>query len=244
MTIPYWLAENLPSKCECGFPIANNEQLTKRWCLNPICPYHMAARVEKMCKQLNVTGMGEKTALSLVKSNKVSFHFDLIPKIFATPPTILLEDLPAIVQVEGVEKQLVPYLKGKDDLEEAMSSFPSNLEGTKFYLRRAVQYFNIKHMPKRSNVIMNIMITGEIHGFPSRQSFVKYLNDEFGDIAQVHDCGVRKTGVTFLVKEEDAAVHNKTRIAQERNIPIVTPSTLIGLFRAKRQEMEGNNGSS
>lgn len=244
MIMPYWLAEALPTKCACGGLIKDNETFTKRWCSNPICPYHMAMRVEKMCKSLGFVGVGEKKALEIVQVVPKAFHWEYLPLITSEKPTILLEDLPAIAQIEGFDKQLIPYLKGKDDIEEAIQSFPPNLRPTIGPLRMCASAFNIKKLPKSSNKVLRIMITGEVHGFSSRQAFIHYLNNEFGSLVQVIDVGVRKTGVKYLIRETDAPIHNKTKIAVERNIPMITPAALIAALRNLMDERSAEDGTS
>lgn len=228
--MPAWLSSELPAKCKCGHPIIDNENLTARRCSNLLCKYHMAVRVEKLAKLLNIVGFGEKTALSYVENYKFAGHMEYITVMCKEKPTILLEDFPKYLQIEGVTKQLDPYLKGKCDLEDAIKALPPNLARYALPMRLGARFVNFKQIAKRSDTIYNVMMTGEVHGWSTRQAFLSYLNERFGKYCQFNDVGVRKTNVFCLIKEDDTPMHNKTKIALERNIPIFTPTLLLQML--------------
>ena len=226
--LPAWLSAELPTKCKCGWAIADNDNLTARHCTNPVCKYHMAVRIEKLAKALDVQGIGEKTALQMALNHPLFFtHMQAIPLMLREKPTVLLEDLPKLVQIDGVDKAFDAYLKGKSDLEEAIASMPHELQCYAPQLRIGAQYVNIKQLPKRSDEVFNVMMTGELKGWPARGMFLDYLNERFGKYVQFRDVGVRKTNVFCLICEDGTAMHNKMKIALERNIPIVTPAQLL-----------------
>ena len=67
----------------------------------------------------------------------------------------------------------------------------------------------------------------------------------FGQYVHVIQTGRRKTGVSFLIKEEDAVDHSKSQLARENNIPIVTPTQFIAIllkaFNISIEEIYANN---
>ena len=228
--MPPWLERELPSLCDCGYPILDNERLTHRYCCNPVCPHHMGVRIERMVKALGYKGIGEKTAYAYAKSQKHQKHFEYIPDILPTKPKLKLEDFPKILQVEGIDKAVTRYLKGKSDIMEVFNSVPQEYYDFVCEMMELANYVEIEQLPVRSDVIYNVMVTGQFKGWPSRDQFLEYLNTRFGQYCQFHNVGVRKTGVDFLIREEDTPAHNKTKIAIERKIPMVTPAALVALL--------------
>ena len=242
--LPVWLANELPSKCQCGWDIVDNDNLTARHCRNPICPYHMGVRIEKLAKALNIVGVGEKTALNIALTHKFYTHLQAIPHLTSEKPTVRLEDLPKLIQIDGVDKVFEPYLKGKCDLEEAIASMPPDIAAYAPYLRDGARYVNIQQSETRAGELVNVMITGELKGWSSRGSFLDYLNQRFGQYIQFRDCGVRKTNVFCLIKEHDTPMHSKTQIALSRGILIVTPAELLAQLINKFEGDDTNDASA
>ena len=229
--IPIWLDQHLKKTCACGYPIGNNTNLTVRRCLNPCCPYHMAQRVADLAKIMGVKGVGPAKALELVKNNGFKSHLEAIPIWFDEKPEKYLHEIASLCMIDGMDKELKKYCDGYASFTHMFMNedkLPMSIRVHKTIFLDAEQYFKIK--PPLSKHVINIMITGEIYGMPSRTAFVNGLNDTYGQYFQIVDVGVRKTNVMCLIREKDTPYHNKTRIAEERNIPIVTPVEFIGIL--------------
>ena len=229
--IPPWLEPHLRKECACGWPIGNNTELTLRMCLNPECPYHMAQKVADLAKEMNVKGVGPAKALELVKRYKFKTHLEAIPLWFEEKPSKHLHEIISLSMIHGLDKKAHKYCDGFNSFTEMFShpeKLPQEILVWKNVLLKAETFFKVK--PALSTSRVNIMITGEIHDVASRSCFVSALNQMYGHRFQIVDVGVRKTGVMCLIREEDAPIHNKTRIAMERNIPILTPKEFIGIL--------------
>lgn len=246
MTIPDWLAPHIASTCECGGRIYNNEALTRRQCLNPECPYHMAERIAETAKYFNIKGMGPATALSYIQMYQLKNHLEIIPILFKeSKPRVHLHEVAHLAMIDGHDKDMRQFCEGFTSFESVFASkqnMPFWFIAQKDKLINAEQYFEIK--APLSKKILRIMMTGEVHGYPSRAYFVSLLNERYGQYVQVVDMGFRKTGIDCLVKEKDAAYHRKTQVAEERGIRIVTPKGLeLGIIQYIKECEKDETGS-
>lgn len=227
MDIPMWLAPYIPTKCECGGVIYNNDDLTRRVCMNPSCRNHMAYKIVELAKYFGIKGMGPASAKDLIMSHNIKYHLDAIPYLVRGKPPVTLWEVAHLAMIEGHDKDMRPFCQGYSSFEDVYASkqdLPFWFLMMKSTLLKAQEYFVIK--PPMSKQVLNVMMTGELHGYPSRSMFIDKLNNKYGALVQFVDVGVRKTNVWCLIREEDAAFHNKTKIAMERGIPIFTPKQL------------------
>lgn len=227
MDIPIWLAPYIPTKCECGGTIYNNPDLTRRACTNPSCRNHLAYKIVDLAKYFGVKGMGPASAKELVMAHQLTYHLDALQYLVNGKPTVSLWEVAHLAMVEGHDKDMRQFCQGYASFEDVFASnqqFPFWFQMMKDTLTKAEGYFNVK--PPLSKTVLNVMMTGELHGYPSRSMFLDKLNKKYGALVQFVDVGVRKTNVWCLIREEDAAFHNKTKIAIERKIPIFTPKQL------------------
>ena len=67
----------LPTVCRCGYELNTNQKLTTLYCSNAQCPYHMAAKMEAMFKDLKVKGLGRSLCLDIVQENKLKHHTEV-----------------------------------------------------------------------------------------------------------------------------------------------------------------------
>ncbi|WP_275372454.1 hypothetical protein [Clostridium tertium] len=67
----------IPSVCKCGYELEVNDQLTSLACSSPICPYHMAAKMESMLKTLNVKDIGRAICLEIIEKNNFTHHTEI-----------------------------------------------------------------------------------------------------------------------------------------------------------------------
>lgn len=227
MDIPYWLLPHIPTKCVCGGDIINNDELTHRVCSNPKCYKHMSYKVEALAKYFGIKGMGPASADELIAAHRLSNHLEALPYLLHDKPHVHLWEVAHLLMIEGHDKDMKPFCEGYQSFEAVFASeqvFPIWFKVLKDKLINAQKYFIIK--APLSKVVLNVMMTGEVKGYSSRGLFLQHLNNKYGSIVQLQDVGVRKTNVFCLIKEETAAYHNKTKIAQERGIKIVTPKQL------------------
>lgn len=224
MTLPDWLAASIPTMCKCGGLIINNETLTQRFCSNLECPYHMAARIESVLKYFDVKGIGYTTALKYIEDYHMKYHLEILSHFFKDKPYVSLYEVAKLAMIPGHERDMKQYCDKYGSFEDMFRNeqLPRFMLLYKDELLRAETFFRVKQ-PLGGKVI-NIMITGEVHGYSSRVKFINDLNALGQGLFTFNDVGVRKTGVHMLIAEKDAAYHNKMRIAEERGIPVLTPA--------------------
>lgn len=95
----------IPTVCECGYEMEVNDQLTALSCQNPICPYHMAAKMESMLKTLSVKDFGRTTCLDIIIKNKYIHHTQIF--------TMELKDFPDSFSKEYRDKLYKGLVKNK-----------------------------------------------------------------------------------------------------------------------------------
>ena len=235
--VPQWVQDNWMTTCpECGSFIVDNGNtgvITARWCANPKCPGHMAHRAKALADYFGISGFGAKTALSYIKPNNYESHFDFLKKWFPDEkPLLSLADIAVLCCIEGF---------GSTQAEKELSCYPSfeNYFTTCFApnlllvehrdeLLKAETYFRVKP-PKSANKML-VMGTGSFHGYPNRETYFALLNEVFGEYVHIIQTGKRKTGISYLIKEEDAVDHSKSALAKACGIPIITPADFYSLL--------------
>lgn len=73
---PFVLQE-IPDKCECGAEIMFTDTTRQIFCSNPRCTYKIASRLEKMAKEMNVDGFGEKNCIKFCKAYRMISPFQI-----------------------------------------------------------------------------------------------------------------------------------------------------------------------
>lgn len=245
--LPSWVWDNILKICpHCGCMIVENDLMTARWCSNPKCPEHMAYKIVEVCTFFGVKGMGPATAKEWIIEKKLQSQFEIIPLLFDIKPKASLADIATLACIEGygstqAEKEL-PHMRSFEEYF-SMSNPNPLLVPYKDILCDAQKYFDIKKPVSVRKLY--VMATGSFHGFNNRDSFFTFVNEHFGSYVHVIQTGKRKTGVTFLIKEEDAIDHSKSQTARENNIPIVTPVQFIAIllkaFNISVEEIYANN---
>lgn len=229
--IPVWLQSNIQLFCKCGYIILNNDKLTIRTCSNPSCPYHLAEKADYVLKYLGIKGVGSKTLLGLIKSKKYLSHLDVLQDYFDEKPLVSLNEVAKLTMIYGHDKGFEEYCTSYSSFEQMFANeeyLPDFIEDNKEELLEAEKHFRVR--PGFIGGVFNVMLTGEIHGYPARNMFIDDLNDKFGNIVYIKDVGRRKTGVDALIAEDDTPFHSKMAIAKEKGIPIITPAALVSLL--------------
>lgn len=239
--LPDWVKNNMMMFCEyCGAYIIDNSDTgstTARCCINPRCPGHMQHKAKVLADYFNIKGFGPKSAYKEIKANNYKTHFEFMKVWFPEEkPFVQLSDIAVLACLEGygdtsARKELNSYNSFEAYFDKCR--FPNRvLLEHKDELIEAEKYFNIK--PPLSDRKMYVMGTGSFHGYSSREAYFQYINDTFGDFVNVIQTGKRKTGIAYLLKEEDAIDHSKSQIAKENDIPIITPADFISVLYAMR----------
>lgn len=77
-TIPVEFKGIIPEFCFCGHKFLLNENMTQLKCSNPICPYHMAQKMDAMLKQLKVKDIGPATCETIILENSLVHHTQVL----------------------------------------------------------------------------------------------------------------------------------------------------------------------
>ena len=231
-TLPEWVRGAILLECpHCGAPIAQNENLTARWCPNVKCPGHMAYKLVDFAKFFNVKGIGPKTALNIIRSKKLESHIDIMKFWYPdSKPLQRLSVIASLAYIDGygkvqAERDLDSYGSFADYFNNAQWINPL-LRKNEELLLKVESYFTV--MPPLSESFINVMATGSFNGYQSRDDYFTLLNVVFGEHLHIIQCGKRKTGVAFLLKEKETTdTSSKSAIAAERGIPVLTPMEFL-----------------
>lgn len=237
--LPNWAKENMKMTCTyCGSFIADNSDTgvtTSRWCVNPVCPGHMAHKMKFVADFFNVKNFGPAGALSYCKTHKCKNHLEILKEWYKNEkPLVSLADVATLACIEGygetqAKKELNSFASFKHYFANVYN--PNNvLLQYKDFLLECETYFNLK--PPLAARKIYVMATGSFHGFNNRDEYFQQLNDAFGNVIQIIQTGKRKTGISYLIKEKDAVDHSKSQVAKECGIPIITPSEFFNLLSA------------
>ena len=233
--LPDWVKESIMTTCPyCGSPIASNHDLgplTERWCSNPECPEHMGYRLAYIAKYFNIKGFGPAAGKDYFIYNKPKSILQVVTQWFDEKPTESLSTIADLACIKdfGIttgQKFLDKYGSFEEYFEKSENVDPILLQH-KDELLLAETFFNVKKPFTGDN--MYVMATGVIHGYSNRDQFFQDINNIVGDKIHIIQTGLRKTGITCLVKEPDAVDHRKSKVAKECGIPIVTSQEFIDL---------------
>lgn len=249
--IPEWLKPHMQAFCKCGGVMVDDGpinwdgtmRLTQRWCTNPHCPYHMAEKVQMLAKYFDVSGVGEKTALSLVKGYGFKNHLQALGFWFPVKPEVYLYEVAELSYIYGVESKWKDWLAGYNNFtayfsEEAYPA-PIALENRK-YLEECASYFRIKK-DSISKSVLRVMLTGSLQGFSSRDVFLNAINEQYKDYFRVEDNKKTVRGTFCLIKEPNTTDYSKTQIAVLNDIPIYTSAKFIKLLAMMKEELDREN---
>jgi hypothetical protein len=231
--IPDWLKENINKICPyCNGYIVDNDNLTQRRCVSEACPGHVAQRMDKLAKYLGVKNFGPATALSYIQANKLTSHVQIIPYIFKEKPVLQLWEIGELSMIKGLSTRWRDICLNHSSMESFISSghAPREVVLNKEYLKFVESYFTVKE--PLSGHRINIMMSGSLDGYKTKADFVRAVNEKYGEFIQLVDIGKRKSNCHFLIREEHTTDHEKTKIAKEAGIPILSPSELIEKIEA------------
>lgn len=233
--LPQWVRDNIMGTCQyCGSFVLDNDILTARWCANPQCPGHMAYKIVEMAKFFEIKGIGPANARKMVRDLQFKSQFEVVPIWFdKQKPFASLVDIALMACIDGYGQAAANNeLSQYGTFEQYFATAQPNplLLPYKNLLIDAQKYFTLKK-PLAAQKIY-VMGTGSFHGFTSRDEYFRLINNKFGDYIHVIQTGRRKTGISYLIKERDTADHSKSAIAQQYNIPVVTPGEFISILRS------------
>lgn len=229
--LPEWVRENITTKCPyCDSYLLDNSPtgvITSRWCSNKYCPGHMQYKVEALAKHFNIAGFGVKSALRWVYNNRGKCHMEILKEWFEEPPMVRLSTVATLAFLRGYgSSNAVKDLDSFTDFDDYFSNarMPNAiLVENAQYLKECSSYFTIEQ--PMSSKQLTVMGTGSFNGFSNRDEYFSLINKAFGSYIHVIETkGPRKTGVAYLIKEDNAPDRSKSRIAKEYGIPVVTPA--------------------
>lgn len=225
--IPNWLSESINEVCPyCGSPIVNNELLTDRYCSNKDCPEHIANKVVALAQWFGIKEWGIATARKAVVRYKLKFHTEMIPRWFDERPNLYLYEIGEIAMIKGHSKKWRNYCEGCKNVTEVIKKpwIPQDIKDNYLLLLYTSGVCKVKKVLTGSRI--NVMMSGSFNQYRARADFIRSMNDMYGDVIELVDVGKRKTDVQFLVKEAHATDHEKSAIASQCGVPIVTPKDL------------------
>lgn len=247
--IPDWLKDNLDTQCSyCGSDIEigfspNDNSITRHFCTNPECPGTVAAKMAFMWTTLGVEGIKEGNSMRLIKEHKLPKHYQYIPKVLDKKPDVDPVTFLRINCIKGIDTSWSSYIGDAKSIPEILNNPALQFkisQKDKDDIIDAMQYFNIvwpRELTHKAVLRLNIMMTGDIMGLPNREMLVHALNSKYDGLLDLrYSKSLRKTGIDYLVREDNATVTNKIRTAIEYGIPQITPKDFICLVDKLIQE--------
>lgn len=237
--LPDWVRENIMMDCKyCGTLIVDNSDgpsgMTARYCPNPKCPGHMAYKMDKMAKTLEVKNFGPATALEYIKLNHCESHLDILSRWFGdTKPVKKLSDIAELACIEGYgettgKKELNSYSNFREYFATARNVNPKLL-ANKEVLFKAESYFTVAQALSKKKLL--VMSHGSFRRFNSRKEFFDEVNAAFGTMVQVIEVGERKTGVSYMIIDDGVPRDGrKYKTAVETGVPVVSPAEFVNIL--------------
>ncbi|MDR1523282.1 MAG: hypothetical protein LBS29_04960 [Endomicrobium sp.] len=221
--IPSWLKLNIWLSCPyCGGDMVDNENLTVRKCSNNKCKGHMAEKINKLVKWFKIKNIGAKTALSYIEQYNLTSHIEIIPYLFGQKPELYLWEIGELAMIQGYDKVWRKLTGPCRTMSEFLYSHycPQDLRHYADILLYVSTFFETR-VPLVGKVV-KVMISGSINNFNNRSDFIAAINKDYGNYVNVIDIGKRKTEVDYLIKEPHTKDHDKTKIALDNDIMIVS----------------------
>ena len=190
-------------------------------------------KMDVLAKRLGIKNFGPATARAIIERNNFTMHTQIIPIWFPNEkPSFYLHEVGEICLIKGHQKKWREYCRGFDTMAQVCRSpfTPPDIKKQVVLLCCTEAMVNVK--PRLQGIQINVMLTGSFQGYSSRKDYIAEMNAIYGDYVQLVDIGKRKTGVHFLVKEPWTTDHEKSNIARECGIPIVTPTELTERLKA------------
>ena len=270
--LPYYAAEELPWDCEvCGNPIVYNEALTVAKCINPNCKGRMAAYAAAIAADLGYKYIGYNTLLKTFEKYDLKTYLDVFSKEFlnnipagtdrvvdllkkytATPVLRPFYVLFKYLFVPGMQSEWEDVVGTAHKIEDvSLENLParySNLTRKalklKLPLLHKIEYL-FKFVYRRSQSVIEIMITGPVESFPNKEAFITYLNREFGDYHTFKQVGKKKSSHICICDSYGAdgrpfSSTPKYRTACECNIPILFSKEFIAILKNEK-EIDAND---
>lgn len=237
--LPDWVKGHIMLTCpHCNSYIVDNSDegrgTTARWCPNKTCPGHMSYKMDEMAKILDIKGFGPKTAESLIKANGWKSHLDILPYwLNGKKPVMRLSKIAALACIDGygitTGEVTLDHFSSFAEYFKSGRNVDMNLWDNRDVLFELEKYFT-PDVPLSSRQI-KVMGHGSFHGFNNRQEFFNEVNAAFGNFVHVIETGVRKTGISYLLLENDTPREGrKWRAACEAGVSVVTPAEFVNIL--------------
>lgn len=245
--IPLQLRGHMAEDCpDCGFFMVMNDNMTQRRCGDYECIGHLAEKADRMMKYLKIEGIGPAKSRSLMTSNNLTSHFDILPLIIKYKPSVHLFEIAILLQIDGekgkLEKELKPYSSFLQYFSRG-KTYPA-LRGYEEELMRAESYFDIK--PPITGATIEIMITGSLAGY-TKNAFIDLCNEIMGGYVHIKMVGLKNTA-QFCITENKSSSTDKARLARGElrsgvSIPMYSSKELLNALVKSRQDIDSQKES-
>lgn len=140
--IPIEFKGIIPEICECGGHFLLNENMTQLRCSNPICPYHMAQKMDAMLKQLKVKDIGPATCETIIIENDLVHHTQVLELGVNDMPSrnqdsikekfyneihkttkLPIQDIAKLLRAPDMQTRCDDIFKGYDDIDKFYKDF-------------------------------------------------------------------------------------------------------------------------
>lgn len=239
---------NIPRFCQCGHPIVISDSKRKSRCSNNKCSIRLSLRMNTLLKDIGVKGIGEKTCLDWILLHNLKYAIDIlkVPSLEDTRLSNVLTEQLGQITVDYWNLYYYTYLLENDKegwrtivgTASSVEDITNNI-GPKLIVQGAI-IDAYKHLFKkvnyqRSPITVEITLTGSIKGFKSRDMFIPYLNDTFGDMYNFKLVGATRKA-HILCTDSNMKGHNKYNNAVRNKIPILSSKELLFLLESERFE--------
>lgn len=238
--MPNWLKESLDMNCtHCGSEMEHRynskNRCTGRRCSNPLCKGMQAMRLNEVTSRLNVAGVGPATCKTYL-DNKTSFT-EVLGKVIDKSSVKPINYTRAfeLAMIEGCDEVWSKVVDNtQPDLDSVISKMDSkskaialaNIEDVK----RVVDFFGVRvqsSMEHEPVLYINIMMTGDFPGGLSKKMLVTAIMYKFKGLVNINLCGLRKTGINYLVKGSVTTVTGKIKQAEASSVPILSLNAFV-----------------
>lgn len=222
--IPDWVAEEGLLVCECGKPILINENMTKAKCSDFYCIHHMKHRCDALAKFLGKSGVGPATCEKLLKySDKATCPFSLLPHWGYKGVELELWEIAKYTFIPGMSNSLRGLCKGHKSFLTV--EWPEHLVKYIPDLNASASYCTVKKPIIVQEI--KVMMSGRIHGYGSRDQFLRDLNERYAQYCHIVNVGTAFTKADLLIQEPETACTSKHRNATRSGLTIASSEVFV-----------------
>lgn len=252
--IPDWLKVHLVEPCPyCGSDYQvdyspNGQRVTKHYCPNEECPGTVAAKMVFVWEVLKVDGIKFGRSLELVKQKNIKHHLDAIPYLFKdAKPTVDVGTFMRLQCINGIDDSWYSVCENTSSIDEVLNKSITRKFLNESDIKRvysSMDYFNIVFPKKQAYepiLTLTVMMTGDIMGLDNRELLIQALNERYKGLLDLrYSKSIRRTGISYLIKDDGSTITRKVTTAKECGIPIITPNEFCILVDKLIREKAGD----